>query len=248
MAQRRDRLYYRLLAALGGTGCPICSLLLEDGRSYLDSVMYERVTDVPTREELRRSFGFCNMHTWQLADVPASSAPDMGFAIIATDLLRNFEGSIHGERVSPRGRLGNLWQAIKRQLGRTRKRAACPACLQTGASESYHLEQFLDCLGDEDFRSKYAGSPGMCLPHFSLLATQLSGHEHFTILREMQIDNARSLRNKLEQFIARQDHRSQEPLTLDHTHAWKRALEFLAGKAGTFGNELHSIRSGRRKL
>ena len=247
MALRRDRLYYRLLEALDEAGCPICLLLLDDGRSYLDSVMYERITDVPTRETWRESFGLCNMHTWQLTDIPASSAPDLGFAIIASDLLRNFEGFMHGRRAPLRGKLGNLCEVIKRILGRKLKRASCPACRQTGASESYHLERLLECLADDEFRSKYEISPGICLPHFSLLARQSSGHAYFTILREMQVAKAQSLRTKLEQFIERQDHGSQEPLTAAHANAWKTALEFLGGKPGTFGTELGSIRSRRLK-
>lgn len=145
MAPRRDRLYFRLLEALDQAGCPICSLLLEDSRRYLDSVMYERVTDVLTRKEWRKSLGLCNMHTWQLTDISRSSAPDMGFAIIAADLLRKFEGSMQERQAPSTSKLASLWVAIKRKLGRKLKRATCPACRQTGPSESYHLQQLLDC-------------------------------------------------------------------------------------------------------
>jgi len=247
MALRKNRLYYRLLEALHEAGCPICLLLLEDGRRYLDSVMYERITDVSTRAEFRQAFGLCNLHTWQLSDVPTASAPDLGFAIIATDLLKRFEGSVREQRALSSSKLRTLCEALKRKLGKIPREATCPACRQTGATESYHLQQFLDCMADEEFRIRYVASQGICLPHFSLLATQLRKHTCFTILRELQVSKARSLRSRLEQFVERQDHRSREPLTTEHTNAWKRAFEFLAGKPGTFGNELGSHRSPRHK-
>ena len=79
---RKERSYFKLLDALGESGCPICSLIIQDGLSYLDSLMYERITDVPTRRELLDSFGLCNSHTWQLSKVPRISAADLGFAIV----------------------------------------------------------------------------------------------------------------------------------------------------------------------
>lgn len=71
---------------------------------------------------------------------------------------------------------------------------------------------------------------------------------NFSILREIQVSKAQSLRSKLGEFIERQDRQSRDRLTTDHTNAWKRALEFLSGKKpGTFGNELGSIRSNKFK-
>ena len=61
---RQDRFYFKLFDRLDGPGCPICGIVIDDSRAYLDSVLYERVTDVPTREGLRESFGLCNPHTW----------------------------------------------------------------------------------------------------------------------------------------------------------------------------------------
>lgn len=241
MAFRKTRLYFRLLEALDAPGCPICSLLLEDGRRYLDGVMYERVTDVPTREQWRRSFGLCNLHFWQLASVPRASAPDFGFAIIAADLLKRFEGSLPEPQARSAGGLAALRKAferIKAGLSRRSYAAGCPACRETGAAESYHLRHLLDCLGAEEFRGKYEASPGICLPHFALATYQSGAHEGFPILRAIQLAQARSLRGQLEEFVEAQDHRSDRRLTAEQANAWKRALEFLGGKPGAFGNQL----------
>jgi RNase P subunit RPR2 len=236
------------LDALDAPGCPICSLLLEDGRRYLDDVMYERVTDVPTREAWRRSFGLCNLHTWQLIDVSGSSAPDLGFAIIAADLLKGFERSLSEPQARATRKLaalGGVFERIRIRLRTKPRRTTCPACHETAASESYHLRYLLECLQCEEFRRTYEASAGICVPHFALVENQSSDHEHFPILRAIQAIKARTLRGQLEEFVERQDHRSRERLTADHTSAWRRALEFLSGKPGAFGNQLDPKRPWR---
>ncbi len=236
---RRDRFYFKLFDRLDAPGCPLCSIVIEDGRAYLDSVLYERVTDVPTRMGLRDSFGLCNLHTWQLRDVPASSAPDLGFAIIAKDLLSRFQ-RLAGEPPVAR------WRTLKAWLGRTRsrlhtrlKRSRCPACVHAARSESIHLRQLLDLLGEAEFSDKYRAADGICLPHFLLAEETCPGHAHSTRLRELQIRKTRSLHDTLDQFIEKNDHRAREEITPAEARAWTDAMEFLRGKRGVFDSELH---------
>ena len=56
--------YFVLFEELKLPGCPICSLAIKDGRSYLESLLYESVLDVPVRLKLMDSFGFCNRHAF----------------------------------------------------------------------------------------------------------------------------------------------------------------------------------------
>ena len=233
---RKDSFYFKLFERLDAPGCPICDIVIDDSRAYLDSVLYERVTDVPTRMGLRDSFGLCNLHTWLLRDVPASSAPDLGFAIIAKDLLNRFERMAGEPPV-----VG--WRALKGWLGRTRSRlraklktTRCPACVHAARSESVHLRQLLDLLDEADFSEKYRG---LCLPHF-LVAEETQGvHPHFTQLREVQIRKARSLHDTLDRFVEKHDHRAKDEITRAEARAWTDAMEFLGGKRGLFDSELH---------
>ena len=235
---RQDRFYYKLFDRLDAPGCPICAIIIDDSRAYLDSVLYERVTDVPTREGLRESFGLCNPHTWLLRDLPASSAPDLGFAIIARDLLNRFHGTAGAPAVSG-------WHALWRRLVkagsglRSRlKRTACPACVIAGRSESVHLRQLLDLLGDETFSEKYRNSFGICIPHFLVAEETRSGHPHFAKLRELQVRAAQSLHDTLDRFTEKHDHRAREEITPAEARAWTDAMEFVGGKRGVFDGEL----------
>ncbi len=242
---RQDRFYFKLFDRLDGPGCPICGIVVDDSRAYLDSVLCERVTDVPTREGLRESFGLCNPHTWMLRDLPASSAPDLGFAIIARDLLNRFRDTAGAPAVTRwralRGRLARAGSGLRTRL----KRTVCPACVVAGRSESVHLRQLLDLLGDEAFSAKYRASSGICIPHFLVAEETHAAHPHFAALRELQIRAAQSLHDTLDRFTEKHDHRAREEITAAEARAWIDAMEFLGGKRGVFDGELHRLRSRR---
>ncbi len=240
---RKDSFYFKLFDRLDGPGCPICGIVIEDSRAYLDSVLYERVTDVPTRMGLRDSFGLCNLHTWQLRGVPASSAPDLGFAIIAKDLLSRFQ-RLAGEPPPAGQRTLKAWLGRTRSRLRTRlKRSRCPACVHAARSESIHLRQLLDLFGEADFLEKYRNSRGICLPHFLRVEEGHPAHPHFADLLDIQLRRAQALYDTLDRFIEKHDHCAREGITPAEANAWTHTMEFLGGKRGVFDSELHPPRS-----
>ncbi len=234
----RDRFYFKLFETLDEPGCPICTIVLRDSRAYLDSVFYERITDVPTRMGLRDSLGLCNLHTWLLRDLPGSSAPDLGFAIIAKDLLSRFQ-RMAVESGTPRRRSLRVWFTRARSRLRARlKRNPCPACVYAARSESVHLRQLLDRLGETAFFEKYRRSAGICLPHFLMAEESHPDHAHLPRLREQQIRDAGFLHDTLDRFIEKHDHRAKDEITPAEAKAWIDAVAFLSGKRGVFDSEM----------
>ena len=76
--------YFDLLDTFEEPGCPLCNRIRKLSRNFLDSLYYERVTDVGTRVNLRKSKGFCNFHAWMSTEIRNSGS---GIAIIYKDLL-----------------------------------------------------------------------------------------------------------------------------------------------------------------
>lgn len=94
--------------------------------------------------------------------MPASSAPNLGFAIIARDLLSRFQ-RIAGDPLADERRALTGWRAPTRSRLRTKlKRTRCPACVHAASSESVQLRQLLDLLGEAAF-SAYATSLPLAL-------------------------------------------------------------------------------------
>ncbi len=244
--------YFKLLNALQEAGCPICHLAIQTSRHYLDALFYESVLDVPIRLQLMRSFGFCNWHTWQVPSLPVICSPDAGFAIFASDLLRKFIFLTDdlSKRPQKKRTLKYLLGKVKRTLSARMKEAPCPACVYVNEFESYSFKDLLDFIRDGEFLEAYKSSQGICLGHFTALQEKHSRHANFPFLMEVQQRKAQALRDTLEEFIRKLDHRFEHELTSKERGSWKVAMEFLVGKPGVFTNEMgrHLLRQRKDKL
>jgi hypothetical protein len=118
------------------------------------------------------------------------------------------------------------------------KEAPCPACVYVKKFESYCFKDVVDFIRDDEFLEAYKSSHGICLRHFMALQERHSQHANFPFLLEVQQRKAQALRDTLDEFIRKLDYRFQHELTLEERGAWKNAMEFLAGKAGIFANDM----------
>jgi hypothetical protein len=236
----KDRSYFVFLEVLEKPGCPICHLVLEDSRGYLDSLMYERILDVPTRLELMDSFGFCSWHTWQIPALPAICAPTVGFSICASDLLRKFDfltrASIENNHKK------RFWnrplKKLSQKLFSRMKGKACPACVYVAQAESYYLRELTEFIQEDQFLSAYQRSEGICLPHFFSLEQSFGNHPNFPALMNLQLNTVQSLRKTIDEFIRKQDHRFHDQITFSEAKVWRVVMEFLAGQPGVFNNQM----------
>jgi hypothetical protein len=234
--------YFVLLEELKQPGCPICSLFIKDSQSYLDTLLYENVLDVPTRLNLMESFGFCNRHAWQIPKLPAICSPAAGFAVFASDLLRKFNlvvGAITAESQKK-----SIWRSLLHK-GAPRvfpqmKATVCPACSHVAEFEAFHLADLVNAITEAEFLKAYEASLGICLSHLFLMEEKYSDHPNFPLLLKLQLGKSQSLRQTLEEFIRKQDRRLQQDITEDEARAWRVAMEFLTGKPGVFNNEVRA--------
>ena len=223
-----------IIDACAEPGCPLCRCLLAESRRYLEALLHEGVTDVETRRRLRLSWGFCNWHTWMLAEIAGST---FGAAIIYEDLVirllrrtgdpgpgarpPGWLGSFRGRR--RRATLADLWK----------RRTACPACTDAAAAEARHLDTLLARVDDEALRDAYALSDGLCLPH--LVGAVERGHDNAEALVSRTRQAWARVGRDLSAFVAKHDHRQRQPFTEAEAAARARALELLAGAPGVFG-------------
>src|SRR5262245_52262666 len=133
----------RLLEACGQRGCPVCRCVAHDGRRHLDGLLYEMVTDVETRRRLRRSWGFCNWHTWMLLELQGARS---GAAIIYEDLLGRLIDRVRGAAAAVPQSARRRWLPGSRRRAssaRAPRPQPCPICDDAAASERRYLEIML---------------------------------------------------------------------------------------------------------
>lgn len=233
--------FFRLVEACERPGCPVCRCVVADTRQYLETLLYEQVTDPGTRGRLSRSWGFCNWHAWMLRE---TSDPAFGPAIIYEELVRaaikRFEGAAQPEAGRPRGALGWL-----RRLGARTARSAlaesyrgrpiCPGCRLLGESEERYVRMALQFTGDPQFDRAYEGSQGLCVPHMVRALEVGAGGAAGRGLVARTLPKLAELGRDLERFVGKHDHRNRQPFTEAESTACVRALETLTGAPGLFG-------------
>jgi hypothetical protein len=221
----RDTLYFELLDALQAGGCALCRLGQRASDSYLNALLYEGVTDVGTRDELRAGRGPCHRHAWRMAHKRGSI---LGTAIIYRDVVNTLTKVLEEEATAAPGRLrGNRTANLGRRLAAT---ASCPACRLESDAVQRGAKTLLKHMKDPQVAAAYVAGGGLCLPHFQL-ALSHAGEGAAHTLAEWQATALRRLRDELDELIRKHDYRFRgEPITEREANSWKRAVAAVAGE------------------
>jgi hypothetical protein len=207
--------FKEFLAACNNPGCPICRMAEKETRRYLGSLFYEYVNDTGVRKELRRSLGFCNLHTWQVVDQNLGNA--LGFAILYDDLTEH---------------VANLLKQTNKSVVRASKLIPsqhCPACQVWEKTSQSQVELLLQQLEDPELFSALQLSEGLCLPHMTRVIALSKEAQDIEPLLSMHIEKLTSLRAELNEFIRKNDHRFMDEPAESESDSWVRALRSLAG-------------------
>ena len=217
-----------LHAAYGQGICPICSLNDRDEFRYIDTALYDQVTNVTWRAQIRDARGFCAPHTTRILTEGRSA---LGVALIDDDLLKTLREALGATSSERGGAWGRVRGALggKRSAGAVRGTRPCPLCLHLKQQTPVHLRSLLQDLATDAGRVAYAASPGLCVPH--LIGTLEGGDppEGLPFLVEHQQRCWERLGDELQEFIRKSDYQfSGEPIG-DERDAWRRAFRLLAG-------------------
>jgi hypothetical protein len=215
---------YDLFQAFALPGCPVCRLTVDSVHHYLDSLIYEYVTEPETHAALRAARGFCRTHAWHVQEEINASA--LGVAILYEGLVRTLLRELDGP--GPRGG--------KRQVARAANTLAvqqeCPACTHQATVEDHLLRNLLDHLGQDEFAAAFGQSAGLCLPHLRQVLQLPGSAGPKTHLLALQQDIWAQLERDLAEFIRKYDYRASGEAMGDEGTSARRAIEQMAGAKG----------------
>ncbi len=227
MAKTRE--FQALLDACSQEGCIVCRLALESTHRYLDNWKYELFTNVELRMELRRTQGFCNVHTWQLATMGATIQLAQAYREIVSDAIEQIQhggaGAVGG------GLLQRLFESKRGESGNNE----CPACQQKVRAEERYVQGLRQALLNEEFYRSFTQSQGLCLDHFRLTselktADNSTANEWLSLLRKAQIACLQRLDGQLGELIRKHDYRFKDEERGPEMLSWKRAAGLVAGE------------------
>jgi len=238
-------------------GCPVCRLRQESTDRYLFGLLYEYVNDGSTRFHFVRGIGFCHQHAWALQAMERRHwQKGMKEGILYEDLAarvldslsqylaRNPASTKREERRLCQWlkRLGSLgrWLAHRRGcvepaeslLERISPAAGCRVCAIADRSEAIHLQWLMRHMLDPEFRSWYAASDGLCLPHFRRALAHAEDEESARYLAEFTAVKLGLLWTNLQEHVRKGAwHNRHEPKLPQEEMSWVRAVAFFAGEA-----------------
>lgn len=212
--------------AYTAAGCVVCGLLTRSERRYIDATLYEHVTDVKWRAEVRAARGFCALHTQHVLEVGRSA---LGVALVTADILNTLRGTLAATAEGGGGALGRLRSALGggSTPSALRPQQPCPICSYLAEFSSVHLAALLDDLATEAGQAAYARSGGLCLPHFTAAVER--GGPGVRPLAKHQAQVWERLEAELNEFIRKSDYQYSAEIMEAERDAWRRALLLLAG-------------------
>jgi len=215
--------------ALKQGGCPICRIVTQSARRYLDGFLYEQVNDPEVRAELVKSRGFCTHHAWMLIQFHDTLGVAIVYRHLVQELARDYHAIAQDAVVHKTARRGAGFGA--RVRADLRPSRPCPACQIVHRAEEYALTALLQRLEDGEVEAALRGESFFCLPHFVKAAELAQDGQQVRRLAGMQEAMLETMRGHLDELIRKHDYRFRdEGVTSDESVAWMRAIEALVGR------------------
>lgn len=167
--------WFALEKACEKPGCPVCAIVSERSKRYIDNMLFEHVSDRGFRAKYREAGGFCAHHARGLD----SFRDGLAVAILGADVLSD---------TLPHLARGKPKKAV----------AQCPACAETARVESEFLGFIAGC-DEADFVSFFTASQGLCVPHYRALTALVRRVPAW--LERFQVARFESLLERSKRFI-----------------------------------------------
>jgi len=222
----KHNLFYEMQESLSQADCPVCLLTGEALDSFVEGILYDKISDHGFRDALVKSRGFCSKHAWRLQAEGNPLAHTLIYVhfleelLLAGDCLPQI-GAEPGASTAPRD--------MKAVLKKLRAEAACPLCIYQEELEERYIRSLLNFLQDPVFSAKYAVSSGVCRPHFLRIQKTFCPRDIKRLIIKVFFNTAQALFLELEEIKRKADYRFAREATGTERDAWVRVIGFWNG-------------------
>jgi hypothetical protein len=221
-----DLFAFEVAEALELAGCPLCRVIAEAERVWIDSFRREGKSSPEARRAFYRSGGFCHRHAWLLHEL----------------VTANESGASIAEVYGALAERDAAWlDELSQQLGRRSRRRAvtlergarCPACGALDDIRERKAAFLVEALGHERTYNAYGRSDGLCFAHLAVAIEQAQAVD-LGIARFLVSDWRRRLEEvgeQLAEFDRKRDARyAGEPRGMEQ-QSWTDVIRMYAGEA-----------------
>jgi len=200
-------------------GCPVCRRMVQAAFKFFSHWQYELASSEQAGGQFAAEWGFCPLHTWQLAAISSPQGGSRGLPPLAQRVSDELAG------LAARPDAATAVRAIVRHAGE------CRVCRLLRAEEDAYIGRLADLLRRGTGRYAYGRSQTVCLRHLAMLAE--SGADD-GLTRFLLTESARrfeELAEDMQAFALKHDAIRRGLQNADEQDAWRRTLVHLAGEA-----------------
>jgi hypothetical protein len=220
----------KIIEAFSSDGCPLCAMLRRD---ELDS-LYQWVgqsgegdKNSERRKLLLSAGGFCNYHFWRFERM----STHYGSAGIAVQLIEKLLQILRTHKQK------YFADVIKYKGGHSKIRLSdnnveCPLCCELGEKERVYLKELLAILRQNEYRSRYEKSCGLCIPHLMKVINYIDDISFLKFLFETEIDQLEKVKTDAVGFVAKRYPPLRWEQTDNEESSWFRAIEKIISRSG----------------
>ncbi|MBI3810119.1 MAG: hypothetical protein HY284_06645 [Nitrospirae bacterium] len=170
-----------VLEVLLKPGCLVCVKMLDSLDRYFFWFIHEQYNATETRRALRRSYGFCPLHTRHFLAWEANWCGQPVYSYVIEHIvarLREAQSLLCASGINENSRKRCV--AVAAALAPSGK---CPVCENLAWWCAHMANILLQTLSDREVEEAYAKSQGLCLPHFRFVGLR-AGWEQLLFLAD----------------------------------------------------------------
>ncbi len=229
-----SRTYYDLLEALPQADCVVCRLVDVAVRQHIDMFVYENITNLARREEIRLAHGYCSVHTTIFMN---GYGRLLSLATVEQDILANVLRRVDHALSNPAkggslvgGLLHTMNKAIRGALLPSR---ACPLCDYERSQEKVILGTLVQFIDDPAMAAAFERASLLCLPHYYVALglrgiPGIGGKLDKVIARQQQ--GLKALKAEVDEYVRKRNTLYQDEEMIHEADAPTRAAKIIGGR------------------
>lgn len=140
-------------------GCPVCKCLMDVAFEFHRKFQYKLSADEAIQRVFADQWGFCPLHTWQLAALASPQGLSLGYP----KLLERVSAALSGLLDAASEAAGAVASLVPSPPG-------CEVCRLLQSEEQEHIARLSQFLAEPAGRDVYARGHGVCLRHLAVAA------------------------------------------------------------------------------